>query len=118
MKKRLNELGDFLRRGREGKGLSLRKVEELTGISNAYLSQLESAKIQQPSPLDLHKLCGVYELSYSLAMEHAGYPLPQGVEPASPQQRLLARLGATTADEQDALVDYAEFLRSKRRKGK
>jgi hypothetical protein len=60
----------------------------------------------------------VYELSYSLAMEHAGYPLPQGVEPASSQQRLLARLGATTADEQDALVDYAEFLRSKRRKSK
>jgi hypothetical protein len=51
-------------------------------------------------------------------MEHAGYPLPQGVEPASSQQRLLARLGATTADEQDALVDYAEFLRSKRRKSK
>jgi HTH-type transcriptional regulator, competence development regulator len=118
MKKRLNELGDFLRRGREGKGLSLRKVEELTGISNAYLSQLEGAKIQQPSPLDLHKLCGVYELSYSLAMEHAGYPLPEGVAPASQQQRLLARLGPTTPDEADALVDYADFLRSKRRKGK
>ena len=118
MKKQLRELGDFLRRGREGKGLSLRKVEEMTDISNAYLSQLEGAKIQQPSPLDLHKLCSVYELSYSLAMEHAGYPLPQGIEPASSQQRLLARLGATTADEQDALVDYAEFLRSKRRKSK
>ena len=38
--------------------------------------------------------------------------------PASSQQRLLSRLGATTADEEDALVDYAEFLRSKRRKGK
>lgn len=118
MRKRLNELGDFLRRGRDGKGLSLRKVEELTGISNAYLSQLEGAKIQQPSPLDLYKLCAVYEVPYALAMEHAGYPLPQGVEPASPQQRLLARLGSTTPDEEDALVDYAEFLRSKRRKGK
>lgn len=115
MKKRLKDLGDFLRRGREGKGLSLRKVEELTDISNAYLSQLESAKIQRPSPLDLHKLCALYELSYALAMEHAGYPLPEGVEPASSQQRLLARLGSTTPDEEDALVDYAEFLRSKRR---
>ena len=118
MKKRLNELGDFLRRGREGKGLSLRKVEELTGISNAYLSQLEGAKIQRPSPLDLHKLCGVYGISYSLAMEHAGYPLPEGVAQASQQERLLARLGPTTPDEADALVDYADFLRSKRRKGK
>ena len=118
MKKRLNDLGDFLRRGREGKGISLRKVEELTGISNAYLSQLEGAKIQKPSPLDLHKLCELYDLSYTLAMEHAGYPLPEGVEPASSQQRLLAHLGSTTPDEEDALVDYAQFLRSKRRKGK
>jgi transcriptional regulator with XRE-family HTH domain len=115
MKKTLKELGDFLRGGREGKGLSLRKVEELTGVSNAYVSQLEGAKIQQPSPLDLHKLCELYELSYSLAMEHAGYPLPEGVEPASARQRLLARLGPTTADEEDSLVDYAAFLRSKRR---
>jgi HTH-type transcriptional regulator, competence development regulator len=117
MKKRLNELGDFLRRGRDGKGLSLRKVEELTGISNAYLSQVEGAKVQKPSPVDLHKLCGLYDLSYALAMEHAGYPLPDGVPSVTPQQRLLARLGQTTPDEEDALVDYAEFLRAKRRKG-
>jgi transcriptional regulator with XRE-family HTH domain len=34
---------------RKTKGLTLRKVEEITGISNAYLSQLETGKIKQPS---------------------------------------------------------------------
>ena len=34
---------------RKAKGLTLRKVEEITGISNAYLSQLETGKIKQPS---------------------------------------------------------------------
>ncbi len=34
---------------RKEKGLTLRKVEEITGISNAYLSQLETGKIKQPS---------------------------------------------------------------------
>jgi transcriptional regulator with XRE-family HTH domain len=34
---------------RKSKGLTLRKVEEITGISNAYLSQLETGKIKQPS---------------------------------------------------------------------
>ncbi len=118
MKSKLAELGNFLRRGREGKGLSLRKVEELAGVSNAYLSQLEGAKIRQPSPVDLHKLCDLYEISYALAMEYAGYPLPEGVPASTPQQRLLARLGSITPDEEDALVDFADFLRNRKRRGR
>lgn len=34
---------------RKAKGLTLRQVEESTGISNAYLSQLETGKIKSPS---------------------------------------------------------------------
>jgi HTH-type transcriptional regulator, competence development regulator len=114
----LTLLGDLLRRGRESKGLSLRKAEEITGISNAYLSQLEGCKIRQPSPVDLHKVCKAYGIPYSLAMEYAGYPLPDRVPRSTPQQRLLARLGATTRDEEDALVEYIEFLRGRKRKSK
>lgn len=33
---------------RKAKGLTLREVEETTGISNAYLSQLETGKIKSP----------------------------------------------------------------------
>lgn len=33
---------------RKAKGLTLRQVEESTGISNAYLSQLETGKIKSP----------------------------------------------------------------------
>ena len=33
---------------RKTKGLTLREVEETTGISNAYLSQLETGKIKSP----------------------------------------------------------------------
>jgi transcriptional regulator with XRE-family HTH domain len=36
--------------------LTLRAVERATGVSNANLSQLESGKIRQPSPLVLHNL--------------------------------------------------------------
>ena len=38
-----------LRRMRKLTGFSLRKVEEMTGLSNAYLSQLETGKINMPS---------------------------------------------------------------------
>lgn len=33
---------------RKAKGLTLREVEKTTGISNAYLSQLETGKIKSP----------------------------------------------------------------------
>lgn len=44
-------------------GMTLRQVEELTGISNAYLSQLENGKIKKPSfdvVEKLNKLYGKY----------------------------------------------------------
>ena len=42
------------------KGLTLREVEEITGISNAYLSQLENGKIKKPSYDTVQKLNTVY----------------------------------------------------------
>lgn len=39
--------GTTLRTARETLNLSLREVEDVTGISNAYISQLESDKIRQ-----------------------------------------------------------------------
>lgn len=44
---------------RKAKGLTLREVEERTGISNAYLSQLETGKIKSPG-YDIVK--ALYEL--------------------------------------------------------
>src|ERR1051326_7243 len=72
----LESLGALLRESRERLGLTLREVEAKTEISNAYLSQIEGAKIKQPSPQVLHKLCSLYECSYAVVMEMAGYPLP------------------------------------------
>lgn len=45
---------------REEKGLTLRQVEEATGISNAYLSQLETGKIKKPSFDVVYKLHNFY----------------------------------------------------------
>lgn len=36
------------RKMRKAKGLTLKKVEEITGLSNAYLSQLETGKVKSP----------------------------------------------------------------------
>lgn len=42
------------------KGLTLREVEQVTGISNSYLSQLENGKIKKPSYDTIQKLNAVY----------------------------------------------------------
>ena len=43
--------------------LTLRQVEEATGISNAYLSQLENGKIKNPSAQTLYVLSKLYSTS-------------------------------------------------------
>lgn len=114
MKADLQALAALLRDARSGLGLSLREVEARAGVSNAYLSQLEGGKIQQPSPGILHKLCEAYGASYSAALEFAGYPVPKENQSAA-KQRFVSRLGRTTPEEEAALVEYLQFLRTRKR---
>lgn len=114
MDRNLESLGVMLREARERCAYSLREVEAKADVSNAYVSQLESGKIKQPSPLVLHKLCELYECSYAAALEMAGYPLPGG-KPVAENARFVARLGKTTSEEETALLEYLQFLRSRKR---
>ncbi len=66
-------LGAMLRSLRDNRGLSLRDVEELTGLSNGYLSLLENDKVKQPKPPVLYKLAEALSGSYPDLMERAGY---------------------------------------------
>lgn len=115
MVKKKQSLGEFLKAVREGKGLTLRGVERETEISNAYLSQLEGDRIQQPSPLKLHKLCELYGVSYQTVLELAGYPVPVQRDDVR-EAGLAARIGPVTDEEEDALVEYLAFLRSRQRR--
>jgi transcriptional regulator with XRE-family HTH domain len=117
---RSETLGAFLRRARDASGLTLRAVEKETGISNPYLSQLEGDKIKRPSPNLLHKICELYNVSYKDSMELAGYPTAQIAQqdhPPAGRNRVADRIGAVTSAEEDALVEYLAFLRSRRKKG-
>ncbi|MGP8174513.1 MAG: TIR domain-containing protein [Terracidiphilus sp.] len=69
----LESLGDVLRKTRTDAGLTLRAVEAETSVSNAYLSQLETGKAENPSPAVLRKLAELYEVPYETLMRAAGY---------------------------------------------
>jgi transcriptional regulator with XRE-family HTH domain len=115
----MNQFGEYLKAARQRKGLSLRAVEDAIAISNAYLSQLEQGKIKQPSPVVLNKLSQLYDLSYAEMMRLVGYPVP-GDDDTEEEEGLglAARLGPVTDEEEEELLDYLEFLRSRRNKGK
>ena len=111
-------LGQYLRAMREAKALSLRQVEAKSGISNAFISQMESGKVKQPSPVMLYKLAEVYGVPYESLMELAGYPSPSALttEPRS-ASAVFRRFGEITPTEEAELLDYLSFLRSRTRKG-
>ncbi len=66
-------IAEELYRLRTLKGVSLREVERVTGVSNAYLSQLENKKTDKPSPHILHKLANYYDVEYTYLLKVAGY---------------------------------------------
>lgn len=51
---------EILRELRDRSGLTLREVELATGISNAYLSQLETGKIKNPGAQVFYSLAKLY----------------------------------------------------------
>lgn len=115
MAKKTNELGMFLAQARKRLRLSQRAVEAETGVSNAYLSQLETGKIRTPSPTVLHSLAQLYDVGYDRLMRLAGYPVPgkDEAQETAGEIRLAARLGDVSPDEEDALVEFLSLIRKR-----
>jgi HTH-type transcriptional regulator, competence development regulator len=88
--------------------LTLRQVEEATGVSNAYLSQLETGKIKKPSANVLYKLATIYgvelqELLKASGMIQDGSKAAYHLLPPMPKN--------LTEEEEQELLKYLEFLR-------
>lgn len=112
-------LGQGLKLARELRNLSLRDVEKATGISNAYLSQLENNKINKPSPFFLHKLANLFEIGYEMLMEAAGYVERKSIAEGQPKTLAGAALFSTeelTPEEELQLADFLNYIRHKSKK--
>jgi len=58
-------IGDLMRLHRQNSHFTLREVEAATGISNAYISQLETGKVKSPGIDMVIKLCDIYGINVS-----------------------------------------------------
>ena len=111
----MDTIGLYLKNSRKRQNLTLRTVQEMTGISNAYLSQLENGKIKKPSPSILHKLSECYHLSYEYLLELTGYPSPNNRLASSELKSKTGNwINELTEEEEEKLKEYLDFLRSRK----
>jgi transcriptional regulator with XRE-family HTH domain len=68
---RWSELGDFIRGQRNIARLSLRRLSELAGVSNPYLSQIERG-LRRPSADILQQIAKALRISAETLYVHAG----------------------------------------------
>ncbi len=80
--RRWNDLGDFIREQRSIGQLSLRKLSEMAGVSNPYLSQIERG-LRRPSAEILQQIARALEISSETLYVRAGIleEPTEGVDP-------------------------------------
>lgn len=92
-----NEYGKLLRKIRKSKGFSIRQLEMYSGVSNAYISQLECGERGIPSPDIIRKLADALKFNYQDLMIAAGY------------NDSSSEVSVTDEDEQELIRDYSRL---------
>jgi len=113
-------LGKKLKEAREHLPMTLRQVEEATGISNAYLSQLENGKIQKPSANILYRLSSLYRINLNLLLAAAGIiTTSDDNEELSKENKIANDIAFyaenLSSDEKNQVLEYIQFLRHKKK---
>lgn len=115
----MSSLGATLKDARKNIGLTLRQVEEMTDISNAYLSQLENEKIKNPSVHILSKLSSLYKVSLKTLLSNAKMidknEAQQEEINLNFAQKIAFRAEDLTEDERNDVLKYLEFIKSRKR---
>ena len=111
-------LGQYLASIRADRKMTLREVEEASDkqVSNAYLSQIENDRIRKPSPNILHCLAEIYAISFENLMDKAGYLMPSTRRADGQRHGRVATFSEynLTEEEESELLQYLQFMRSRR----
>jgi transcriptional regulator with XRE-family HTH domain len=106
---RLDELGTFIREQRRSARLSLRKLSDLAGISNPYLSQIERG-LRKPSAEILQAIAKALRISAETLYVQAG------ILDENPEHDLVAEIlkdPSITERQKQALIDhYRSYVES------
>jgi len=108
IEQRLSDLGAFIRDRRRDARLSVRKMSELAGISNPYLSQIERG-LRKPSAEILQQIATALRISAETLYVRAGFLEPHDDD--APDLEREIRRDPTLSDRQkEALLEvYHSF---------
>lgn len=113
----MKSLGGTLRESRELIPMTLRQVEEATGISNAYLSQLENDKIKRPSASVLYKLASIYKVELNSLLSAAGIIEKKSIVENSKtksdwSKRISFYTEELSEEQKGKILEYVKFIKS------
>ncbi|WEK35885.1 MAG: transcriptional regulator [Candidatus Pseudobacter hemicellulosilyticus] len=111
----MKTLGATLKEARERNGLTLRQVDKATGVSSAYLSQMENDHVKNPSAGVLYKLATLYGEQLNDLMRAAGVVKSAEVEDGKEsKETILANQLAfyakgLTEEDQEEVLEYIKL---------
>ncbi len=108
------DLASKLSRLREASGLSLRDLEEASGVARGTISRIESGEYQRPSPANLMKLSGALGVDTSELLTAAGYTASRAEALPNMRVYLRSKYGHLSADDRQRLVGLLDELESGR----
>ena len=108
---RLADLGSFIRAQREVTRLSVRRLSELAGVSNPYLSQIERG-LRRPSAEVLQQIAKALKISAETLYERAGIldPSVGGPTIRTVRDAVMADPALTDEQRQTLLRVYESFV--------
>jgi transcriptional regulator with XRE-family HTH domain len=111
--KRLADVGEFIRTQREVARMSVRRLAELAGVSNPYLSQIERG-LRKPSAEILQQIAHGLQISAETLYERAGFLKPNAN--ARGVREAIAADPQLTPEQQQALLNvYESFVGAHRK---
>jgi HTH-type transcriptional regulator, competence development regulator len=113
----MSKLGETLKKSRINFGLTLRQIEDASGISNAYLSQLENDKIKKPSANILYKLSDLYKIELNDLLIAAGIienvAKHTSKKKSDLTQMISTSVGGLNSQQKKNVLEYIDFIKSK-----
>jgi len=106
---RWQDVGKFIREQRESARITLRKLSDLAGISNPYLSQIERG-LRRPSAEVLQQIAKALRISAEQLYVRAGIVSPEDGVGGDVQLAILGDTGLTERQKQSLLDVYASFV--------
>ena len=104
------DLGEFIRSQREVTQLSLRRLAEMAGVSNPYLSQIERG-LRRPSAEILQQIAKALRISAETLYVRAGILHPDGEQEELTVHEAVMRDPILTADQKHTILAvYDSFV--------